>query len=80
MDETTPNLPSSLVAPIFNLTSREVEVMQCAADGMSLAKTGEHLFISPDTVESHRTKVIQKMRAANITEAVTIGLRNKIIK
>jgi DNA-binding NarL/FixJ family response regulator len=80
MDEKNERSDDFILITEYNLTEREVEILQCAANGMSIQKTGETLFISIDTVESHRTKVIQKLKAANITEAVSIGFRNKIIK
>ncbi len=44
-----------------SLTSREREVLQLAAEGYSNAEIGRRLFISPRTVEVHRSNMMRKL-------------------
>jgi len=43
------------------LTPREQEVMILVAEGLSTNEIGERLFISPKTVENHRSRIMQKL-------------------
>jgi DNA-binding NarL/FixJ family response regulator len=49
-------------APSFidELTPRQLEVLQCLADGMSRAQISEHLQLSPHTVRTHVQEVLRK--------------------
>lgn len=43
------------------LSPREQEVMRCLAEGLSRTAIAEKLFISPKTVENHRTNIMNKL-------------------
>jgi DNA-binding CsgD family transcriptional regulator len=66
--------------PILKLTPRETEILQLIAHGLTNKQLEDELGISPDTAESHRSNIIKKLRAKNISNAVAIALRNGIIK
>lgn len=57
------------------LTDREREVMNLAADGYTNKEIGEALGISFRTVEIHRAKVMDKMQAASLADLVRIAIR-----
>ncbi len=61
------------------LTSREREILQLLADGMSNADVAEKLFISQETVKSHVRHILTKLEADTRTHAVAIALREAII-
>ena len=61
------------------LTTREREILQLLADGMSNADVGERLFISQETVKSHVRHILTKLEADTRTHAVAIALREAII-
>jgi len=50
------------------LTSRERDVMQLVTEGLSNKTIARQLQISPRTVEAHRARLMDKMRAANLPE------------
>ncbi|MCW2764602.1 MAG: two component transcriptional regulator, LuxR family [Nocardioides sp.] len=52
----------SQIKPSFinELTPRQLEVLQCLADGMSRAQIAEHLLLSPHTVRTHVQEVLRK--------------------
>lgn len=61
-----------------SLTPREQEVMALVAEGFSSDEIGERLFISPKTVENHRSNIMRKLNLHSTIEimryAVKIGL------
>jgi DNA-binding NarL/FixJ family response regulator len=61
------------------LTSREREILQLLADGMSNADVAARLFISQETVKSHVRHILAKLEADTRTHAVAIALRDAII-
>ncbi len=61
------------------LTSREREILQLLADGMSNADVATRLFISQETVKSHVRHILAKLEADTRTHAVAIALRESII-
>ena len=60
------------------LSTRELEVLQSVANGLTNAKIAERLSISPKTVNNHRTNLMRKLgvnsSASLIVEAVKSGL------
>ncbi|MBP7828451.1 MAG: response regulator transcription factor [Kiritimatiellae bacterium] len=52
------------------LSAREIEILRCAAHGMTTQETSEALKISVKTVETHRGHILQKLNAPNMTTAV----------
>jgi DNA-binding NarL/FixJ family response regulator len=54
--------PKHPPAPSFlnELTPRQLEVLQCLADGMSRAQIADHLLLSPHTVRTHVQEVLRK--------------------
>src|SRR5881392_1553289 len=61
------------------LTTREREILQLLADGMSNADVAGRLFISQETVKSHVRHILAKLEADTRTHAVAIALREAII-
>jgi DNA-binding NarL/FixJ family response regulator len=61
------------------LTSREREILQLLADGMSNADVASRLYISQETVKSHVRHILTKLEADTRTHAVAIALREAII-
>jgi NarL family two-component system response regulator YdfI len=62
----------NLVEP---LTDREIEVLQCLAQGYTNKEAALQLGISSQTVKFHVSSIFSKMGANNRTEAVSKGLR-----
>jgi DNA-binding NarL/FixJ family response regulator len=57
------------------LTSREQEVMVLLAEGNSAKEAAVKLFISPKTVENHRTNILNKLGLHSTLELVRYGAR-----
>jgi len=62
------------------LTDREIEVLQQICLGLNTDEIAEKLFISPKTVKSHRSNLLEKTVSKNTPELIFFALRNKIIE
>lgn len=66
-------------SPSVSLTDREVEVLAYMARGLSNKQIGAVLGRTEGTIKVHVLHILQKLEAADRTEAVTIGLQRGII-
>jgi DNA-binding NarL/FixJ family response regulator len=62
-----------------SLTSREQEIMRLLAEGLSVKKIAQSLYISYRTVENHRTSIFRKLKVKNAAELVHYATRLGII-
>jgi DNA-binding NarL/FixJ family response regulator len=62
------------------LTPREMDVLRLIARGNANKEIAAQLSIAEDTVKSHVTRILDKLRANDRTHAVTIGLERGIIE
>jgi DNA-binding NarL/FixJ family response regulator len=62
-----------------SLTDREIEVLRQVAEGNRNRDIAEKLFISEETVKVHIKHLMEKLGAADRTQAVAIGIRRGII-
>lgn len=53
------------------LSTRELEVLGLVSVGLISKQIADKLFISVNTVNNHRQKILEKLRASNTNEAVT---------
>ncbi|MGG5210040.1 LuxR C-terminal-related transcriptional regulator [Chryseobacterium sp. MIQD13] len=61
------------------LTRREMEILKLICDGFSSKDISEKLFISINTVETHRKRILLKLNAKNSVGIVKYALENHII-
>jgi len=61
------------------LTEREREILQLLAEGKSNKEAASVLNLSPYTVETHRTNLMQKLGLHNTAEIVLYAVRKAII-
>lgn len=61
------------------LTSRQLEILQLLADGLTLKQVAEQLEISVRTVRNHMYNTRIKLGATRIYHAVAIALRERLI-
>jgi DNA-binding NarL/FixJ family response regulator len=62
------------------LTTREVEVLQCLADGLSNQAIGQRLYLSTNTVGNHLQRAMAKLGAHSKLEALVMGVRLGIVE
>jgi DNA-binding NarL/FixJ family response regulator len=63
-----------------NLTDREIEVLQQICLGLSTEEIAEKLFISPKTVKSHKSKLLEKTGCKNTPLLILFAIKNKIVQ
>jgi two-component system, NarL family, response regulator NreC len=73
------NTESKQVSPYSLLTTREREILQLTAQGMSNAEISAHLFISQRTVETHRTNMMHKLKLHNNAQVMQFAIQNKLV-
>ena len=75
-----PRVPNEPAEPAAEaLTSREVEVLELLAEGLSNKRIAARLGISDQTVKFHVAAISGKLGAHNRTEAVRLGVRRGLI-
>lgn len=63
----------------YKLSSREKEVLKLIAEGKPSAKISEILFISVNTVDTHRKNIMAKCGVKKITELINFANKNNLI-
>jgi len=64
---------------IFNLSKREVEILQALASGLSNIEISEKFFISENTVKIHVNHIFKKLNVKSRTQAVMKALETNIV-
>lgn len=57
------------------VSRRELDVLALIAEQLTTSEIAERLFISPNTVESHRKKLLEKFRVENIAGLIREAMR-----
>lgn len=67
-------------AGLHDLSSREQEVLALTAEGFSSREIGKKLFISPKTVDTYRSRIMDKLGLSHRSELVRFALRVGLLK
>jgi len=65
--------------PGSELTTRELEVLRLLAKGLSNREVGQQLGISENTVRNHVSRILDKLGAADRTQAVLLALERGLV-
>jgi DNA-binding NarL/FixJ family response regulator len=63
----------------IDLTTRELEVLQHIAKGETTKEIATSLFISINTVKSHRQHILEKLSVKNVAELIRFAIENDLI-
>jgi DNA-binding NarL/FixJ family response regulator len=66
-------------SPDFNLSSREMDVLGCLAQGQTTLQIADSLYISENTVKTHVRHILEKLEASNRAEAVSKAVQMGLI-
>lgn len=66
--------------PLAKLTERELEVLGYTAEGYSSGEIGKKLFISPKTVDTYRSRIMEKLGLHHRSELVRFALQQGLLK
>jgi DNA-binding NarL/FixJ family response regulator len=75
----SPPETTSPTSAAFNLTSRETEVLDLLARGLTYAQIGEALVISPRTVDAHVRAIFGKLGVRSRTAATRVALQHGLV-
>jgi DNA-binding NarL/FixJ family response regulator len=67
------------LSPLYDLTSREQEVLKLMAEGMSYKMIAARLGISYFTVNTFTKKIYEKLHVNSMGEAVALAHKNRLI-
>ena len=62
------------------LTDREVEVVKLLSQGLSKKEIADKLFISPRTIDAHRSNILEKLELKSTVELVKYAIKQQIIE
>ncbi len=79
IDAYTQKTEVQTVDPYEQLTTREREVLQLAAQGHTNNEIATHLYISPRTVETHRTNLMRKLSLHNHAQLIQYAFQRGLI-
>jgi DNA-binding NarL/FixJ family response regulator len=71
--------PSGVHPRLAELTSREREVLECVAEGLSNAEVAERLFLSEATVKTHVGRILAKLGVRDRVQAVIFCYENGVL-
>lgn len=60
------------------ITERETEILRLICEGLSSKQIGDKLFISPRTVDTHRTNLMSKLDIHNVAGLIRFAFQNGI--
>jgi NarL family two-component system response regulator LiaR len=63
----------------FDLTERELEVLELLVEGLTNPEIAERLVVSRSTAKFHVSSILSKLGVASRTEAVAVALQNKLV-
>jgi DNA-binding NarL/FixJ family response regulator len=67
-------------SPLEELSDREREVLALTAEGYSSTEIGKKLFLSPKTVDTYRSRLMQKLGISHRAELVKFALKTGLLK
>lgn len=62
------------------LSDREIEVLGALAEGLTNKEIGDRLFISPRTVDTHRTNIMKKLAVHNVAALVRVAIAAGLVR
>lgn len=62
----------------WRLSEREIQIIRLVMDGLSNAEIGEKIFISEETVKTHRKNIFRKLGVHNVAELTTFVMHHGI--
>jgi NarL family two-component system response regulator LiaR len=65
--------------PSFDLTEREMEVLNLVVQGQSNQQIADAMFISLATVKAHVSSILSKLQVASRAEAIAYAIKHKIV-
>ncbi|HEY9734423.1 MAG TPA: response regulator transcription factor [Drouetiella sp.] len=74
-----PNERPSMPPETFNLTAREIEVLQLIVEGCTNAAIAQRLHVATQTIKTHIRHIMEKLAVSDRTQAAVKALRQGIV-
>jgi len=65
--------------PLFDLTEREMEVLNLVVQGHSNQQIAEVLFVTIATVKAHISNILSKLQVSSRAEAINYAIKHKLV-
>ena len=82
----SPKIQEALMKDLFTANGntqapsrREIEVLKEISNGNTTQEIADNLFLSPHTVDKHRTSIMNKLNAKNTAELIKLGMQQGLI-
>lgn len=80
MSRTILSKSSSPIGSVLNnITSRELDILRNLAIGKTSKEIGDELYISHHTVDTHRRKLLKKLKCRTVVELAQLAFRNALL-
>jgi DNA-binding NarL/FixJ family response regulator len=66
----------SAVSPLESLSARERQILKLVADGCSSARIAEMLHLSPKTVDTYRSRLMDKLNISDLASLVKFAIQH----
>lgn len=73
-------VPAKQAPASAKLTEREIEVVKMLSLGLSKKEIADKLFISPRTIDAHRSNIMEKLELKSTVDLVKYAIRQQIIE
>ena len=64
----------------FNLTKREIEIVESLLNGKSTSEISKELGLSPHTIQTHRKNCFKKLKVKSLSELLLFEMENQVFK
>jgi len=64
----------------YNLTKREIEIVESLLNGKSTLEISKELGLSPHTVQTHRKNSFKKLKVKSLSELLLFEMENQVFK
>ena len=68
-----------MIKKIAKLSKRELEILQLIGEGHTTPQMAKELFISTETVRTHRKRILRKTRSKNMIAVVIMAVQSNLI-
>lgn len=72
--------PVELSSTDIPLTKREKEILSLVVEGLTNQQIADKLFISPRTVDTHRTNIMQKLNLHDVASLVRYAIKHGLVR
>ncbi len=72
-------MPTMLTVHPIALSARELEILKLIVDGQSNPEIAAQLYVSPHTVKTHVSNILQKLGVSDRVQAAVFALRHQLV-